>query len=142
MNTIASYINPLLIRSFVKFLLADDENSKWILTVIFFIAKTMESLSQRQLIFGASSISIKVQATLMAFIYKKSLSIKYDGLSSGEIINCIRVDVARIEDFGLYIHGIWLIPVQVLAAYIMLYMNLGVAPSLKYYLVHRTRKKY
>ncbi|KAL7135023.1 hypothetical protein ABFS83_11G065400 [Erythranthe nasuta] len=132
-NTTASYIGPLLITSFVNFLSADDENSKWhhgmILALIFFTAKCVESLSQRQWYFGAHRIGIRVRAALMALIYKKSLSIKYGGTSSGKIINYVNVDVERIGDFCWYFHGIWLLPVQVTFALVILYKNLGAAPS-------------
>ncbi|KAI3467660.1 hypothetical protein Pfo_024323 [Paulownia fortunei] len=132
-NTTASYIGPLLITSFVNFLSAKDENLQWhhgmILALIFFSAKTVESLSQRQWYFGAHRIGIRVRAALMALIYKKSLSIKYGGTSSGNIINYINVDVERIGDFCWYFHGIWLLPVQVIFALVILYKNLGAAPS-------------
>ncbi|KAK6160332.1 hypothetical protein DH2020_003713 [Rehmannia glutinosa] len=132
-NTIASYVGPLLITSFVNFLSSKDENIKWhhgmILALIFFAAKTVESLSQRQWYFGAHRIGIRVRAALMALIYKKSLSIKYGGTSSGKIINYINVDVERIGDFCWYFHGIWLLPVQVIFALVILYKNLGAAPS-------------
>lgn len=131
-NTTASYVGPLLITSFVNYLSAEDENSKWhhgmILALIFFTAKTVESLSQRQWYFGAHRIGIRVRAALMALIYKKSLSIKYGGTSSGRIINYINVDVERIGDFCWYFHGIWLLPFQVMFALIILYKNLGAAP--------------
>ncbi|KAL0357807.1 UNVERIFIED_CONTAM: ABC transporter C family member 3 [Sesamum calycinum] len=132
-NTTASYIGPLLITSFVDFLSAKDENLKWhhgmVLALVFFTAKTVESLSQRLWYFGARRIGIRVRAALMALIYKKSLSIKYGGTSSGKIINYINVDAERIGDFCWYFHGIWLLPVQVIFALIILYKNLGAAPS-------------
>lgn len=133
-NTIASYIGPLLITSFVNFLSTNDENLKWhhglILALIFFTAKNVESLSQRQWYFGARRIGIRVRAGLMAVIYKKSLAIKYGGTSSGKIINYINVDAERIAEFFWYFHGIWLLPVQVTFALIILYKNLGAAPSI------------
>ncbi|KAL0364280.1 UNVERIFIED_CONTAM: ABC transporter C family member 3 [Sesamum angustifolium] len=132
-NTTASYIGPLLITSFVDFLSAKDENLKWhhgmVLALVFFTAKTVESLSQRLWYFGARRIGIRVRAALMALIYKKSLSIKYGGTSSGKIINYINVDAERIGDFCWYFHGIWLLPVQIIFALIILYKNLGAAPS-------------
>lgn len=90
----------------------------------------MESLSQRQWYFGAQRIGIRVRAALTVLIYKKSLSIKFLGPSSGIIINMINVDVERIGDFCLYIHGIWLLPVQVFLALVILYRNLGAAPTI------------
>ncbi|XP_061994727.1 putative ABC transporter C family member 15 [Rosa rugosa] len=132
-NTTASYMGPFLITNFVNYLLEKHDDSSihhgLILAFIFFIAKTMESLSQRQWYFGAQIIGVRVRAALSVLIYKKSISIKYSGPSNGKMINLINVDVERIGDFCWYIHGIWLLPLQVFLALVILYRNLGAAPS-------------
>ncbi|MCD9642461.1 hypothetical protein HAX54_029292 [Datura stramonium] len=132
-NTIASYTGPLLITSFVDFLSEKKDESNWqegmILAFIFFFAKTIESLSQRQWYFGAHRIGVRVRAALMALVYKRTLSIKYGRTRDGKITNFINVDVERIGDFWWYIHGIWLLPVQVIFALLILYRNLGAAPA-------------
>lgn len=132
-NTTASYMGPFLISNFVNYLLEKHDDSSihhgLILAFIFFIAKTMESLSQRQWYFGAQIIGVRLRAALSVLIYKKSISIKFSGPSNGKIINLINVDVERIGDFCWYIHGIWLLPLQVFLALVILYRNLGAAPS-------------
>ena len=133
-NTIASYMGPFLITHFVNFLSGKGDDSSYyyglVLALIFFMAKTLESLSQRQWYLGGQRIGIRVRAALMVLVYKKSLSIKYAGSNSGKIINLINVDVDRIGDFCLCIHGVWLLPVQVGLALVILYRNLGAAPSM------------
>uniref|UniRef100_UPI0005CAB691 ABC transporter C family member 3-like n=1 Tax=Fragaria vesca subsp. vesca TaxID=101020 RepID=UPI0005CAB691 len=132
-NTIASYMGPFLITNFVNYLLHKHDDSSiyhgLILAFVFFIAKTIESLSQRQWYFGAHIIGVRVRAAMSVLIYKKSISIKYSGPSNGRMINLINVDVERIGDFCWYIHGIWLLPLQVVLALVILYKNLGAAPS-------------
>ncbi|KAJ4822868.1 hypothetical protein Tsubulata_045665 [Turnera subulata] len=133
-NTIASYMGPLLITNFVNFLSEKHDQSSYlhglILASIFFFAKTLESLTQRQWYFGAQRIGIRVRAALMALVYKKSLSVKFSGPSNGKVINMINMDVERIGDFCLNIHGVWLLPLQVFLALVILYRNLGAAPSI------------
>ncbi|TXG56117.1 hypothetical protein EZV62_017430 [Acer yangbiense] len=133
-NTIASYIGPFLIKNFVNFLSEKQDDSSYyyglVLASIFFLSKTVESLTQRQWYFGAQRIGIQVRAALTVLIYKKSLSTKFAGPSSGTIINMINVDVERIGDFCWYIHGIWLLPIQIFLALVILYRNLGAAPSI------------
>ena len=133
-NTIASYMGPLLITHFVNFLLGNSDNSsiQWglILAFIFFLSKTVESLSQRQWYFGAQRIGIRVRAALMTLIYGKSLLVRCAGPTHGKIINLINVDVDRIGDFCWYIHGVWLLPVQVILALLILHINLGFLPSI------------
>nr|DAD30653.1 TPA_asm: hypothetical protein HUJ06_009504 [Nelumbo nucifera] len=133
MNTIASYMGPYLITNFVNFLAQKRDGSSHLyglcLAFIFFSAKTIESLSQRQWYFGARLIGSRVRAALMALIYQKSLSIKYVGPSNGKIVNLINVDTEKVGDFFWYVHGVWLLPIQVFLALIILYRNLGWAPS-------------
>ncbi|KAF7839827.1 putative ABC transporter C family member 15 [Senna tora] len=135
-NTIASYMGPLLITNFVNFLSGNYDDSSsvhygLILAFVFFFAKTVESLTQRQWYFGAQRIGIQVRAALTGLIYSKSLSIKCGGgPTNGKIINLINVDVERIGDFCWYIHGVWLLPVQVVLALFILYRNLGFTPSM------------
>ncbi|PON64774.1 ATP-binding cassette containing protein [Parasponia andersonii] len=133
LNTAASYTGPLLITHFVNYLLEkrDDSSIRYglILAFIFFVAKTLESLTQRQWYFGAHQIGVRVRAALTVLIYKKSISIKYYGPSNGRIINLINVDVERIGDCCWFIHGVWLLPLQVFLALVILYWNLGAAPS-------------
>ncbi|XP_071925966.1 putative ABC transporter C family member 15 [Coffea arabica] len=132
-NTLASYVGPLLITSFVNFLSTKGDGSNQhqglVLAFVFLLTKTVESVSQRHWYFGAHRIGIRLRAALIVLIYQKSLSIKFGGMSTGKIINLINVDVEKIGDFCWYIHGIWLLPVQVLFALIILYRNLGAAPS-------------
>ena len=66
----------------------------------------------------------------MVLIYKKSLSIKHAGSSNDKIINSINLDAKKIGGFCLYIHGVCWLPVQFLLASIILYRNLGAAPSI------------
>ncbi|KAG9446395.1 hypothetical protein H6P81_012523 [Aristolochia fimbriata] len=133
-NTLSAYLGPLLIANFVNFLSGKDNSSSYhygyLLACLFFISKTVESLSQRQWYFGAHRLGIRVRAALMVAIYRKTLSIRYGGMSSGKIINILNVDVERIGDFLWYIHGIWLLPVQISLALIILFRNLGGAASL------------
>ncbi|KAK8613852.1 hypothetical protein V6N13_101608 [Hibiscus sabdariffa] len=133
LNTIASYVGPFLISSFVNFLTQKNDGSSYqhglVLAFIFFFSKTAESLSQRLWYFGAQRIGIRVRAALTVLIYKKSLSTKFVGPSNGKIINLINVDAERIGDFCWYVHGVWLLPIQVFLALVILYRNLGAAPS-------------
>ncbi|KAL3728631.1 hypothetical protein ACJRO7_033246 [Eucalyptus globulus] len=133
-NTLASYMGPLLINSFVNFLSSKREDSSYhlglVLAFMFLFSKTIESLTQRQWYFGAQRIAIRVRAGLMALIYMKCQSMRYAGLSNGKIVNLINVDVEKMGDFCSYVHEIWLVPVQVLLALVILYRNLGAAPTI------------
>ncbi|XP_038694117.1 putative ABC transporter C family member 15 isoform X2 [Tripterygium wilfordii] len=129
----AIFAGPVLITKFVNFLSSEHEDSTnyygLILAFVFLLSKTVESLTQRQWYFGAHRIGVRVRAALMVLVFKKSLSTKFASTSNGKITNLINVDVERIGDFFSYIHGVWLLPVQIFLALVILYWNLGLLPA-------------
>lgn len=127
-------MGPLLIMYFVDYISEKHPDTSYqyglILAVIIFLSKSVESLSQRQWYFGASQIGIRVRAAIMALVYKKSLSIKFSGQGNGNIINLINVDTEKVGDFFSHIHGVWMLPLQVILALVILYINLGAGPCI------------
>ncbi|KAL2941545.1 ABC transporter C family member 3 [Bienertia sinuspersici] len=135
-NTIASYMGPLLITHFVNYLSTKTDDTSYCdgltLPVVFFFAKCIESISQRPMVFWCLAYWNSCRAATIALAYKKSLNIKLFavGQSNGKTINLINVDAERLGDFFLYIHRIWLLPLQVCLALVILYVNLGAAPAI------------
>ncbi|KAH9603708.1 hypothetical protein KSS87_007459, partial [Heliosperma pusillum] len=135
-TTMASYVGPVLITRFVDYMSTKKEGAGYeqgiTLALVFFFAKSIESISQRLWYFGASRIGVRVRAAIVSLVYKKSLNIKIfaDGEGNGKIINFINVDAERIGEFFWHIHGIWLLPLQVFLALVILYVNLGATPAI------------
>ncbi|KAI3976241.1 hypothetical protein MKX01_032173 [Papaver californicum] len=130
--TFASYVGPYLIDSFVQYLNGHREfnHEGYSLVSAFFIAKLFECLAQRQWLFRMQQAGIRVRAVLVGTIYQKGLTLSSQSRqshTSGEIINFMTVDAERIGDFSWYMHNLWLTPVQVGLALIILYKNLGLA---------------
>lgn len=126
-----SYVGPYLIDDFVNFL-TDKKNtsleSGYILAVAFLGAKMIETIAQRQWIFGARQLGLRLRAALISHIYKKGLRLSSQSRqshTSGEIINYMSVDVQRITDFIWYLNIIWMLPVQISLAIYILHTNLG-----------------
>lgn len=131
-NATASYVGPYLIDDFVKFLTTKQHSihTGYMLACAFFGAKFIETIAQRQWIFGARQLGMRLRAALTAHIYKKGLHLSSEarqGHGSGEIINYMSVDVQRIGDFAWHLNTIWMLPIQILLAMYILYKNLGLA---------------
>eukprot|EP01018_Ginkgo_biloba_P024389 Gb_38867 [translate_table: standard] len=132
LNSCASYVGPYLIDDFVQYL---DGRRQFayegsVLVCAFFVAKIIESLAQRHWFFKTQQIGIRIKVALTATIYRKGLSLSNQSRqkhTSGEIINYMSVDAQRIGDFSWYLHDIWIVPLQVILALIILYQNLGLA---------------
>ncbi|KAJ9563313.1 hypothetical protein OSB04_008473 [Centaurea solstitialis] len=130
--TFASYVGPYLIDSFVKFLNGpqDSKYEGYLFVFVFFLAKVVESVTQRHWFFKLQQGGIRVRGALVAMIYEKSLTVSSRsklGRSSGEVTNFVAVDAERIGEFGWYVHDPWLVIVQVGLALAILYLNLGFA---------------
>ncbi|KAM7277127.1 hypothetical protein ACFE04_018993 [Oxalis oulophora] len=128
-----SYVGPYLIHDFVDFL-AQKKNRKlqkgYLLALAFLGAKIIETTAQRQWIFGARKLGLRLKAALNSHIYKKGLVLSSRSRQShtnGEIINYMSVDIQRMSDFIWYINTIWMLPVQISLAIYVLYTNIGLA---------------
>uniref|UniRef100_A0A804RK91 ABC transporter C family member 9 n=2 Tax=Zea mays TaxID=4577 RepID=A0A804RK91_MAIZE len=128
----ASYVGPSLINDLVKFLGGQRQyglKRGYILAVAFLSAKVVETISQRQWIFGARQLGMRLRAALISHIYQKGLHLSCSSRqkhTSGEIINYMSVDIQRITDVIWYINYIWMLPIQLSLAVYILHTNLGV----------------
>ncbi|XP_030465025.2 putative ABC transporter C family member 15 [Syzygium oleosum] len=127
----ASYVGPYLIDDFVNFL--TDKKSRslesgYVLALAFLGAKMVETIAQRQWIFGARQLGLRLRAALILHIYKKGLVLSGQSRqrhTTGEIINYMSVDIERITDLIWYSNLIWMLPIQISSAFYVLHTNLG-----------------
>ncbi|KAF3796553.1 ABC transporter C family member 3 [Nymphaea thermarum] len=128
----ASLVGPYLIDSLVQYLNGEHRYASegYVLVSVFVAAKVIECFSQRHWFFWLQTVGIRNRAALDAMIYMKGLSLSTQarqGRTSGEIINLMSVDAERVGEFGWYMHDIWMVPIQVALALVILYKDLGVA---------------
>ncbi|VAH36427.1 unnamed protein product [Triticum turgidum subsp. durum] len=127
----ASYVGPSLINDLVKFLGGERKNGLqkgYLLAVAFLGAKVVETIAERQWIFGAQRLGMRLRAALISHIYQKGLRLSCGARqkhSSGEIINYMSVDIQRITEVMWYTNYIWMLPIQLSLAVYVLHLNLG-----------------
>lgn len=126
-----SYVGPYLIDDFVTFLTQKQSRSLesgYLLALAFLGAKMVETITQRQWIFGARQLGLRLRAALISHIYKKGLVLSSRSRqirTSGEIINYMSVDIQRITDFMWFVNMLWMLPIQISLAMYILHRNLG-----------------
>lgn len=123
---------PLLLNQFIE--VAEGKGSfrfeGYILAIMLFFAKALESLSQRQWYFRCRLIGMKVRSLLTAAIYKKQLRLSNAAKlmhSSGEIMNYATVDAYRIGEFPYWFHQLWTTSLQLCFALAILFHAVGLA---------------
>ncbi|KAK9089868.1 hypothetical protein Scep_028950 [Stephania cephalantha] len=129
---LATYVGPYLIDTFVQYLSGRREfrHEGYFLVSAFFIAKLVECLSQRHWMFRLQQAGIRARGALVTMIYKKGQTLSSQAKqthTTGEIINFMSVDAERIGIFSWHLHSLWLIPVQIILALLILYKNVGLA---------------
>ncbi|KAI3934544.1 hypothetical protein MKW92_038224 [Papaver armeniacum] len=90
----------------------------------------METLSTRQWYLGVDILGMHVRGALTAMVYRKGLRLSSSARqshTSGEIVNYMAVDVQRVGDYSWYLHDIWMLPMQIILALAILYINVGIA---------------
>ncbi|KAH9331210.1 hypothetical protein KI387_003318, partial [Taxus chinensis] len=132
LTSCSSYVGPYFIDNFVQCLAGRKRfaSEGVVIACAFLLAKIVESLAQRHCYFVTIHIGIRIKAALTAAIYKKGLMLSSQSRqnhTSGEIINYMSVDANRVGDFALYLHDIWIAPLQVLLALVILYQSTGLA---------------
>ncbi|KAG8058732.1 hypothetical protein GUJ93_ZPchr0002g24629 [Zizania palustris] len=131
-RTVSSYVGPYLIEDFVDYINGSPRSPKkgYILVLIFGVAQFIEGLSSRHLLFRSQQVGVRVRSALVSVIYKKGLSLSSQSRqssSSGEVINAVSIDAERVADFNWSMHELWLFPVQIILALLILYSTLGLA---------------
>uniref|UniRef100_A0A7N0TIL3 ABC-type xenobiotic transporter n=1 Tax=Kalanchoe fedtschenkoi TaxID=63787 RepID=A0A7N0TIL3_KALFE len=127
----SSYVGPYLINNFVSFLSDKSDRSiesGYLIAVAFLGAKMIETISQRQWIFGARQLGLRLRAALISKIYQKGLILSSKARQShgsGEIINYMSVDIQRVTDLIWYANIIWMLPIQISLAILILRTTLG-----------------
>lgn len=75
--TLASYVGPYLIDTFVQYLNGkrEYENEGYVLVSVFFASKLVECLARTHWVFRLQVVGVRMKAVLMESIYKKSLTL-------------------------------------------------------------------
>lgn len=123
---------PLLLNAFIE-VSVGKRTSKYdgfALAIALFLAKILESLSQRQWYFRTRRLGLQVRSLLSAAIYQKQLRLSNSAKlvhSSGEIMNYVTVDAYRIGEFPFWFHQTWSTSFQLCIALLILYNAVGLA---------------
>ncbi|XP_078158698.1 ABC transporter C family member 3-like isoform X1 [Carex rostrata] len=129
---LSTYVGPYLIDYFVQYLNGTQRSPKkgYLLVLAFIVGKIFECLSMRHSSFRLQQAGVRVQAALVGTIYEKGLTLSSrsrQSRTSGEMINIMSVDANRVSCFSWYMHDLWLVPIQISLALIILYSCVGLA---------------
>ncbi|XP_020269793.1 ABC transporter C family member 10-like [Asparagus officinalis] len=123
---------PVILNAFVDVSWGGEAQryKGYVLVLCLFLAKFLESLSQRQWFFRTRRIGMRVRSLLSAAIFRKQLKLSNSAKqvhSSGEIMNYLAVDSYRVGEFPFWFHQIWSMGLQLCIAVMILFNSVGLA---------------
>ncbi|KAJ4832339.1 hypothetical protein Tsubulata_002121 [Turnera subulata] len=131
-SVISLSTGPLFLKAFIGVASgkATFQYEGYALTLGLFLAKCLESLSERQWRFRTRLIGIQVRSMLSAAIYQKQLRLSNAAKithSPGEIVSYVIADAYRIGEFPYWFHQIWTTSIQLSLALAIVYYSIGIA---------------
>ncbi|KAJ4953538.1 hypothetical protein NE237_030370 [Protea cynaroides] len=123
---------PLLLNAFIQIAEGKEifKYEGYVLATSLFIAKCLESLSQRQWYFRSRIIGLQIRSLLSAAIYRKQLRLSNAAKmvhSAGNIMNYVTVDAYRVGEFPYWFHQTWTTGLQLCIALMILFHAVGLA---------------
>lgn len=121
---------PLVLNAFIGFSEGNQafKYQGYALVGALFLAKFLESVSQRQWYFGTRRIGLQMRSSLITAIYEKQLKLSNEAKQvhgAGEIMNYMSVDAYRIGEFPFWFHLTWTTLLQLVFALSILFHAIG-----------------
>jgi len=123
-------LNPIIIREILKTLKSPDSISAsgWLLAAALTASALLANLSIHHVYHASLKLGMRIRAGLVVSIYKKSLQLDPAARahsSTGEIVNLMANDAARVYNVASMLHSAWVLPLQTIVILVALFYILG-----------------
>uniref|UniRef100_A0A8U7N0C2 ATP binding cassette subfamily C member 2 n=1 Tax=Corvus moneduloides TaxID=1196302 RepID=A0A8U7N0C2_CORMO len=124
------FVSPQLLKLLIAFV-SDEDSFAWqgyLYAILLFLTALIQSLCLQQHFSLCFQLGINVRASLIAAIYKKSLTMSgatRKESTVGETVNLMSADAQRFMDMANFVHQLWSSPLQIILSIVFLWGELG-----------------
>ncbi|XP_017659517.1 PREDICTED: canalicular multispecific organic anion transporter 1 [Lepidothrix coronata] len=124
------FVSPQLLKLLIAFV-SDEEAFAWqgyLYAILLFLTAVVQSICLQQHFSLCFQLGINVRASLIAAIYKKSLTMSNATRKEstvGETVNLMSADAQRFMDMANFVHQLWSSPLQIILSIVFLWAELG-----------------
>ncbi|KAF7006151.1 hypothetical protein CFC21_021216 [Triticum aestivum] len=127
----AMYVGPSLIDRFVEFIRLGGTPWEGLrLVLILLVGKAVQTLASHHYNFQGQLLCMRIRGALLTALYRKSLRLSAGARrvhGAGGIVNYMQVDAWVVSGAMHGLHDLWLMPLQIAVALLLLYAYLGPA---------------
>ncbi|CAM0907934.1 unnamed protein product [Alopecurus aequalis] len=127
----AMYVGPSLIDRFVEFIRRGGTPWEGLrLVLILLVGKAVQTLASHHYSFQGQLLGMRIRGALLTALYRKSLRLSAGARrahGAGAIVNYMQMDAGMVSGAMHMLHGLWLMPLQIAVALLLLYSYLGPA---------------
>ncbi|CAI5513729.1 unnamed protein product, partial [Closterium sp. Naga37s-1] len=124
------YAGPLLLSHFVGVAAGKQwfQGEGVALVAVLLLAKATETAVGHQFNFQTQALGLDIRAALVGALYHKGLRLSSRAKQRhtvGEVVNYMSTDVQRLADLMLQLHNVWVLPLQISIALLILFHVVG-----------------
>ncbi|KAJ8919555.1 hypothetical protein NQ315_002177 [Exocentrus adspersus] len=128
-------LQPIVLAEYIRYF--DDTNdikggteTGWILGSAVVLLAFLNILMLHHAQLGCQRIGMRVRAACCSLVYRKLLKLSQASLgqtAAGQLVNLLSNDLQRFDTASLYLHYIWIMPLQAVIAFYLMYRSVGIA---------------
>ena len=130
-SDICQIANPILLKRIVSMLERGVGLQSGLgVAGILFVANAVQTVCLRHYFAQTFRTGLRLRAALIGVTYRKLLRLSpaaQIAASTGEVTNLVGADAQRVADLTPYLHALWFAPLQVCAALVLLYREIGIS---------------
>ncbi|KAL6861150.1 hypothetical protein ACP4OV_016850 [Aristida adscensionis] len=130
-NDSISFVSPLLLNKFIRFLQQDSGGMDgYILAISLGLTSIIKSFLDSQYSFRMAKLKLMLRSSIMGIVYRKCLCLSLaerSRFSEGEIQTFMSVDADRTINLCNSLHDAWSLPLQIGVALYLLYTQVNYA---------------